>query len=374
MVPVTCPHCHTTLDLIGPRGWCPECERPVLLGRGEGPDLNVWCPHCERDHHHGRHDPTTGCHYDHMPPRRHPTSTSPTPTMSPSCTRGSWRCSSHGNAGRSTVGRVAATSTRIVPSAGSARAAMTRLALADIAGNLDAIKDTVAEVDAHHGCWRRLTGEVIAILSTALDAMYTTTPPTTGSSPHLISVVDVDRGVMWLQDELDRCSPRSNTHNTRLSRTHRVRPIAESGCSTTTGIRENIMSTTENFDLPPEVEAALAECERADRVRNQLAVGALLDSISGDRHASPNELLRIADVGKDLLYAALSHPDATPAVLEEAREHWGALVDAALEEMGLSTLGEPVGDLPPEMTPQVWAQLRPEARDALRKMPRSAEQ
>jgi hypothetical protein len=44
----------------------------VLLGRGDGPYLDVWCPHCERDHHHGRHDPATGCRFDGMRPRLHP--------------------------------------------------------------------------------------------------------------------------------------------------------------------------------------------------------------------------------------------------------------------------------------------------------------
>ena len=73
------------------------------------------------------------------------------------------------------------------------------------------------------------------------------------------------------------------------------------------------------------------------RVRNRITIGALLESISeehlGDRHASPDELLRVADVGKDLLYAALGHRDATSAVLDEAREHWGPLVDVALREI-----------------------------------------
>ena len=87
------------------------------------------------------------------------------------------------------------------------------------------------------------------------------------------------------------------------------------------------MNTNEKSDLPPEVLAAFAKAEQADQVRNQVTVGALLGSIShehlGDRQASPDELLRVADVGKTLLYAALGHRDATPAVLEEAREFWG---------------------------------------------------
>ena len=99
------------------------------------------------------------------------------------------------------------------------------------------------------------------------------------------------------------------------------------------------MNTNEKCNLPPEVLATLAKAEQANQVRNQVTVGALLGSIShehlGDRQASPDELLRVADVGKNLLYAALGHRDATPAVLEEAREFWGSLVDAALQECGV---------------------------------------
>ncbi len=64
---VTCPQCRATLDLTPPGGWCPECDRPILFGRGDGPYLDVWCPHCERDHHHGRHNPATGCRYTGHP-------------------------------------------------------------------------------------------------------------------------------------------------------------------------------------------------------------------------------------------------------------------------------------------------------------------
>jgi hypothetical protein len=67
----TCPHCRSTLDVIAPGGWCPSCDLPVLLGHGDGPYLDVWCPHCEHDHHHGRHDPGTGCRFDGMRPDDH---------------------------------------------------------------------------------------------------------------------------------------------------------------------------------------------------------------------------------------------------------------------------------------------------------------
>jgi len=52
-----------------------------------------------------------------------------------------------------------------------------------------------------------------------------------------------------------------------------------------------------------------------------------LESISeehlGNRQATRDELMLVAEVGKDLLYAAIAHRDATPEILDEAREHWG---------------------------------------------------
>ncbi len=91
--------------------------------------------------------------------------------------------------------------------------------------------------------------------------------------------------------------------------------------------------------FPPEVEEMLLIAERDIEVRNQLTIGELLDSISeehlGDRQATLNELLRIADVGVELFYAAITHRDVTPEVLEEARGQWGQLVDVARQECGL---------------------------------------
>ena len=42
-------------------------DTPILIGPPtyNGSGINVWCPHCKRDHNHGRHDPDTGCRYDH---------------------------------------------------------------------------------------------------------------------------------------------------------------------------------------------------------------------------------------------------------------------------------------------------------------------
>src|SRR5258705_11362391 len=92
-------------------------------------------------------------------------------------------------------------------------------------------------------------------------------------------------------------------------------------------------------DIPPGVEALIAEYDRQIEIPTQITVGVLLDSISeehlGDRQTTSDELLRVANVGKELFYAAIAHRDATPEVLEEAREHWGPLVDVALQECGL---------------------------------------
>jgi hypothetical protein len=73
MTPVTasCPHCRSTLDLVPPGGWCPERERPVLLGRADGIHLLVWCAYCGRDHH-GRHSESTECRYDWRRPHKYP--------------------------------------------------------------------------------------------------------------------------------------------------------------------------------------------------------------------------------------------------------------------------------------------------------------
>ena len=74
-------------------------------------------------------------------------------------------------------------------------------------------------------------------------------------------------------------------------------------------------------------------------MRNQLTIGELFYSISkehlGDRQATLNELMRIGDVGVDLFYAVITHPDFTREVLEEARGQWGLLVDVARQKCGL---------------------------------------
>ena len=79
--------------------------------------------------------------------------------------------------------------------------------------------------------------------------------------------------------------------------------------------------------------------ERLIQVCNQLTIGELLESISeehlGDRQATLNELMRIADVGVELFLTAIAHRDVTPEVLGYAREQWGSLVDVARQMCGL---------------------------------------
>jgi hypothetical protein len=76
-----------------------------------------------------------------------------------------------------------------------------------------------------------------------------------------------------------------------------------------------------------------AMSKRLIQVRNMLTVGEFFHSISpehlGDRQATLNELMRVADVGVELFFAVITHRDVTEEVLEEARGEWGPLVDVA---------------------------------------------
>jgi hypothetical protein len=82
--------------------------------------------------------------------------------------------------------------------------------------------------------------------------------------------------------------------------------------------------------------------ERLIQVRNQLTIGELLHSISeehlGDRQATLDELMRIADVGVDPFFTVSAHRDVTAEVLEEARGQWGPLVDVTRVMCGLDPI------------------------------------
>lgn len=90
--------------------------------------------------------------------------------------------------------------------------------------------------------------------------------------------------------------------------------------------------------IPETVLAAFAEYDRGIHERNQLPVGMLLDLISakhlGDRSATTYQLMVVAEVARDLLFAAIFHPDATEDFLQEARGEIGPLVDMALDQYG----------------------------------------
>ncbi len=85
--------------------------------------------------------------------------------------------------------------------------------------------------------------------------------------------------------------------------------------------------------LPPEVIAMLSRVERNVHERNQHPVGMFFDLVGYDKRPTAEQLMLVAEAGVDLLYAALGHPGATTSFLEEAREAWGPLVDAALQEI-----------------------------------------
>lgn len=90
--------------------------------------------------------------------------------------------------------------------------------------------------------------------------------------------------------------------------------------------------------IPEGVLLALADYNRGLHERNQLPVGMILDLISakhlGDRPATTYQLMVAAEVGRDLFFAAIFHPDATEEFLQEARDEIGPLVDMALDQYG----------------------------------------
>ena len=104
-------------------------------------------------------------------------------------------------------------------------------------------------------------------------------------------------------------------------------------------VTQEISAEQETISRMRILDDLVAECDRDIAIRNRLTVGQLLASISRehlDGHAATEEqLLRVADVGKELLYAALTHGDMTDAVLDEARSLWGPLVDVAVRDRGV---------------------------------------
>jgi hypothetical protein len=88
--------------------------------------------------------------------------------------------------------------------------------------------------------------------------------------------------------------------------------------------------------LPESVLNACAHYDRNIHERNQYPLGMFLDLIDmrhlGDRRATMEQLLMVANTGRELFLAAILHPDVTDEFLEEARSLFGSLVDTALHD------------------------------------------
>ncbi|MCV7303044.1 hypothetical protein H7J93_25805 [Mycobacterium barrassiae] len=92
--------------------------------------------------------------------------------------------------------------------------------------------------------------------------------------------------------------------------------------------------------LAPDLLEVLARSDRERHRRDQFPVGVFLDSIDkrrlNGRKASAEKLLEVAEVGKELLYAAIAtaDDDDNEQFFVEAYLDWGPLVDTVLEECG----------------------------------------
>jgi len=110
------------------------------------------------------------------------------------------------------------------------------------------------------------------------------------------------------------------------------RGITREGCE---------MSIHDKVELPSEVLAAVVEYERNIQQRNQLTVGELMAAIDStadvDRGIAEQRLLAIAEIGKELLCRTICHEAMTPALLDEAREVMGGIVDEVLSEWERAT-------------------------------------
>ncbi|ORJ52600.1 hypothetical protein [Mycobacterium simiae] len=91
--------------------------------------------------------------------------------------------------------------------------------------------------------------------------------------------------------------------------------------------------------VPHEVQEAFAELQQYTQKRSGLTIAELLNCISEQRLvlANPDLLLLVAEIGVELLYAAIAHPDITPGVLEKAYGLWGEVTAAARRECGFDS-------------------------------------
>jgi hypothetical protein len=120
--------------------------------------------------------------------------------------------------------------------------------------------------------------------------------------------------------------------------------------------KKRVRAKDDGAALPRAVEERLAKLDFDEHIRYRLPVGAVLDTIEvdrdGDRRPSLFQLRQAAMSGVELFCAAIGHIDASEEFLEEARDMWGPLVDAALQEMhGSIERRDPVTV---EFTVHVW--------------------
>lgn len=91
-------------------------------------------------------------------------------------------------------------------------------------------------------------------------------------------------------------------------------------------------------NLPSDVQEMVDQLDRDRHQRDQFPVGAFFESIDanrqGGRKPSAEMLLAVAEVGQELLYAAVCRADTddNAEFFVEAYGYWGPLVDTVLQE------------------------------------------
>ena len=92
-------------------------------------------------------------------------------------------------------------------------------------------------------------------------------------------------------------------------------------------------------ELPSEeVEVWMTNYDFGEFIRHRLPVGVFMDNADlvddGSWKPSTKQLMAVLETGRDMVCAALGHPDATEEFLEEARSLWGYPVDAIMDGKG----------------------------------------
>ena len=108
-----------------------------------------------------------------------------------------------------------------------------------------------------------------------------------------------------------------------------------------------------DHELPLEVVRHMAEYELGLHHRDQVPVGAYLDSVrpqEEDERITTNQLCVVAEIGHDLLYAAVCQADEQDDAefFETAFSHWGELIEAAITECDLRERCHRCGNVLPD--------------------------